>query len=93
MSQHSTLSPSKAHRWANCPGSVQKCAALPATVEVRSEAADDGTHTHWLLEQFLTDPNFVPLPGETYTSKAGSFILRDDRIERLNFCIDYIRER
>ena len=51
MSDHATLSPSKRHRWAACPGSVREERAYP---EDRSgPAAIDGTHTHTLLDKCI----------------------------------------
>lgn len=43
MSQHAVLSPSKASRWINCPGSIALCADIPNTTSVY---ADEGTAAH-----------------------------------------------
>jgi len=50
MSQHATLSPSGAHRWLHCPGSVALEAGYP---DDSSEFADEGTAAHFLAEQCL----------------------------------------
>lgn len=42
---HALLSPSSAHRWMACPGSVALCADLPDT---SSAPADEGTAAHFL---------------------------------------------
>lgn len=53
---HAKLSPSAAHRWRRCPGSVKACASYPRR---ESSAASDGTLSHELLEYCIkteTDP-------------------------------------
>jgi len=53
MGTHAILSPSSAHRWAVCPGSVALCRTLPDTT---SEYAQLGTAEHRLHELILTEP-------------------------------------
>jgi hypothetical protein len=43
MSTHAELSPSKAHRWMRCPGSIALCRGIP---DMSSAAADEGTLAH-----------------------------------------------
>jgi len=50
MSSHAKLSPSSAHRWMACPGSVVLEDGIP---EKRSVYADEGTCAHFLAEQSL----------------------------------------
>lgn len=50
MGDHAKLSPSSAHRWVYCPGSVKFCAGYP---DESSEAADRGTYAHLLAAAFL----------------------------------------
>lgn len=52
MSQHAMLSPSGAHRWMTCPGSVAMEASEP---ESSSEYADEGTAAHALAALCLRD--------------------------------------
>ena len=93
MSDHATLSPSKRHRWAACPGSVREERAYP---EDRSgPAAIDGTHTHTLLDKCikagLADP--TPMVGIRMADDDGEFIVDADRAARVKVAIDYIIEQ
>lgn len=47
---HSTIGPSAASRWMNCPGSVALCATLPKRT---STYADEGNAAHALGEKYL----------------------------------------
>ena len=49
---HSTIGPSAASRWMNCPGSVALCATLPKRT---STYADEGSAAHALGEKYLRD--------------------------------------
>ena len=51
MSDHSVYGPSSAHRWLNCPGSIQAEKDIP---DVTSEFAAEGTDAHELAEICLT---------------------------------------
>lgn len=51
MSEHARLSPSSAHRWMVCPGSVYLESGKPDT---SSEFADEGTAAHFLASTCLT---------------------------------------
>ena len=50
---HSEISPSNAHRWMRCPGSVKLLRKVPPETE-SSEAASLGTRKHALMAQFAT---------------------------------------
>lgn len=50
MSTHALLSPSSAHRWLRCPGSVALELGMP---DSRSEFADEGTAAHFLASECL----------------------------------------
>jgi len=50
-SVHAKLSPSSAHRWMRCPGSVAMEEGFP---DKGSQYADEGTAAHFLAEQCLT---------------------------------------
>lgn len=50
-SEHSLLSPSGAHRWSRCPGSVARCKDIPGKT---SEYAEEGTLAHAYAASLLT---------------------------------------
>ena len=92
MSAHSQLSPSQRYRWAVCPGSVREAAKFPERKS--SAAAIDGTHSHTLLEYCVK--NKVPankMLRAAMTDHEGDFIVEKDRIERVQFALDYIALR
>lgn len=51
MADHAKLSPSAAHRWMRCPGSLRMSENIPRTSSVY---ADEGTAAHALLEACLS---------------------------------------
>lgn len=54
MSTHARFSPSSAHRWMRCPGSVNLESAFP---DDSSDFADEGTAAHYLATLALTNQN------------------------------------
>jgi hypothetical protein len=93
MTTHSTLSPSKRHRWGACPGSVREERAYPE--ERSGPAAIDGTHSHSLLDHCikagLADP--TPMIGIKMADHDGEFIVDEGRAQRVKVAIDYIAEQ
>ena len=88
MSNHSKLSPSSRHRWANCPGSVREEARYPN--DEAGSAALDGTRSHAMLEYCLktqTDP--MTMVGHV----MGDFIIDQARSERVKVTWDYVQGR
>lgn len=77
MSTHAELSPSSAHRWVACPGSVAMCRGIPNTSSVH---ADWGTAAHALAEVCLTD-NFEPVAFLGQTLKDTSVAVDDEMVE------------
>lgn len=86
---HATLSPSSRHRWQRCPGSVKAESLFP---EDSSNAASvDGTHSHTLLEHMLKNPVPGGFVGLVLKDHDGEFVVDKDRLERVQFAIDYIK--
>lgn len=69
---HSTLGPSKAKQWMNCPGSIALCEKAPK--QAPNFAAEQGTVAHDLAEKFvtgkLTTEAFQALIGTTVMSNG-----------------------
>jgi len=93
MSSHSNLSPSKAHRFMACPGSIREEAKYPE--QEGGPAAIDGTHSHTLLENCiigdLADPGVAV--GHTVKDHEGAFTVDADRAARVRVAIEYIKSR
>ena len=91
MSTHAQLSPSKAHRWTVCPGSIREESKYPDT---SGAAAVDGTHSHTLLEKALIE-NRDPLEyvGQTLTDHEGEFTVDKDRATRVALAYSHVQHR
>ena len=88
---HANLSPSKAHRWMNCPGSIREEAKFPD--DRSGPAAIDGTHTHTLLEQCIKnngDP--MKMIGITLSDHDGTFVIDEPRAERVQYALNEIQK-
>jgi len=89
--KHAKLSPSGAHRWLKCPGSVREESKYPRT---SSDVAIDGTHSHTLLSACLMhgkDAN--EYLGQGLADQDGIFQVKLDRTERVQTALRYIRSR
>lgn len=89
---HARLGPSN-HRWPHCPGSVREEARFP---DVSGEAAIDGTGSHLLLEMCLTegaDARQYGLIGVDHPEKPEGWLVDDERAERVQVCLDYVKRR
>lgn len=91
MSTHAQLSPSKAHRWTVCPGSIREEAKYPDT---SGPAAVDGTHSHTLLEKsIMDDRDPMTYVGETLSDHEGEFVVDKDRANRVANAYAHIKHR
>jgi Protein of unknown function (DUF2800) len=91
VSTHAQLSPSKAHRWTVCPGSIREEAKYPDT---SGPAAVDGTHSHTLLEKsIMDDRDPMTYVGETLSDHEGEFVVDKDRANRVANAYAHIKHR
>ena len=91
MTTHAQLSPSKAHRWTVCPGSIREEAKYP---DKPGAAAVDGTHSHTLLERALIDDR-DPLEyvGKLLDDLEGEFIVDRERANRVAMAYAHVQHR
>ena len=95
MTAHARLSPSAAHRWQHCPGSVALESALP---ESSSTYADEGTAAHtlasWVLEQKRPASDFigVDIKVERKNSMPRIFTVDDDMAGYVQNYADTVRD-
>lgn len=91
---HKTRSPSGAKRWSRCARAPQEEAKYPP--KPSGEPAKDGTHTHTLFEQvnlFAGKYTAFDYVGSELTDNEGTFIVDQERAERVNFAREYIEAR
>lgn len=94
MSEHARLSPSN-HKWVYCPGSIREEAKYPY---ITNSAAIDGTGSHLLLELCLNTGRPVQeylneYIGIGHKDKGSGWHINQNRIERVQTCIDYVEKR
>jgi len=90
MTDHAKLSPSSAHRWTRCPGSVREELKYP---DNSGPAALDGTRTHALLEMCLvTGMDPLMMVGQIITDDDGLHTIDTDRAKRVKVATDHVRE-
>ena len=80
MAYHAQRSPSKAHRWMRCPGSIVQERAHPETG--RSKYADEGTVAHHIAAELLLGAEVNTHPGERWwivrSDVTGEEMIRHD---------------
>jgi len=85
--KHAILSPSGAHRWLNCPGSIQANKDKPWE---QSVYALEGTSAHTLLEVCLrTDSDPTTFLGKTL--ERGHMPVDEDMADGVGYALDYTK--
>jgi hypothetical protein len=87
---HARLSPSKAHRWLVCPGSMHVTAEDPET-----EWAAEGTRKHAVLEAVLNTARVISDPivaGDTIETPCGPYKVPLEVLEQCYEIKDFIEQ-
>ena len=93
---HSTLGPSSAHRWMECPGSIALCAKAPP--QPTSKAAAEGTVAHSLAEELVTGKidvlGMMDRVGANVTQGGHEIEITEDMVEgAIEYCEVISRDR
>jgi hypothetical protein len=89
MNAHATFSPSAAHRWFACPGSIRLCADLPPR---SSSYADEGTAAHELAAMCLQDGDDAALHlGKVINVGERYFTVDEEMADAVQVFLDLVR--
>lgn len=89
--KHALFSPSSAHRWIRCPGSVALCDGLP---DQSSDAAREGTALHEIAARCLREGKMASHWLNTSVEVEGQlFEMTEDRIQAVDTCIKSIQQQ
>lgn len=89
MSEHALLSPSSAHRWLVCPGSVAMESSFPNTT---NSSADFGTACHELAECVLKAPDGLALKDFIGGKTKSDHIITQPMVDLVQIYMDCLSE-
>jgi len=84
--KHARLSPSAAHRWLACPGSVRASGSAP---DVPSIYAAEGTMLHTLTEIQLKT-GAAPTIGSKHQIEGFDFEVTEEHVEAVQWCANHV---
>lgn len=88
---HAELSPSAAHRWLRCQGSVVLSKDIPNT---SSEYAAEGSVAHDIGYRCLFEGrDAVTFIGQTFTHDGYTFTVTDEMAQHVQTYVDYVRRQ